>query len=134
MCKHISGFACCSMAVGGGVLAPSTAGTQIIHLVSRLVVGVRLHGTIAALNLRGCGQLKCRPFLCYFAETLRRLRCDVMLFLPVAASMGTRELEQLNDTEFPCSYRMVNDPTSGTVAGAEAVGRRGRTSRTRFAA
>ncbi|KEG08294.1 hypothetical protein DQ04_07511010 [Trypanosoma grayi] len=108
------------MAVGGGtssssgVLAPSMAGGQIIQLCSRLVVGVRLHGTLVAAHPRNPGHLKCRPFLCYFAETLRRLRCDVTLFTPIASRTGT---QQLSAHEFPCPYRAVCDPTSGVSGG-----------------
>ncbi|RNF23948.1 uncharacterized protein Tco025E_02685 [Trypanosoma conorhini] len=108
------------MAVGGGVLTPSTAGAQIIHLASRLVLGVRLHGTIAALSPRGGGsRLKCRPFLRYFAETLRRLRCDVTLFLPITARAGA----PLSDAEFPCVYRVVDDPTAGPAAAGRRAAR-----------
>ncbi|ESS67536.1 hypothetical protein TcG_05860 [Trypanosoma cruzi] len=113
------------MTAGGGVLTPSSAGAQIIHLASRLVVGVRLHGTIAAFHPRTRGQLKCRPFLRYFAETLHRLRCDVTLFVPVNSRTGPQRVAELSTHEFPCEYRVVHDPTSGAADDCGRGQRRG---------
>ncbi|ORC86003.1 uncharacterized protein TM35_000311890 [Trypanosoma theileri] len=134
------------MTVGGNVLTPSSSNVPTIQLSSRLIVGLRLHGTIAALHPRIPGQIKCRPFLRYFAETLRRLHCDVTLFIPptlASAAIPTNitnnttttnnsnsnttsgwQITQLNHHEFPCLYRIVEDPTSGIRNGN--AGSRGR--------
>ncbi|KAG8340336.1 hypothetical protein ERJ75_001660700 [Trypanosoma vivax] len=96
----------------GRVLAPTSSGLQVIQLHSRLVVGIRLHGTIAATHPRVPNQLKCRPFLHYLGRTLQRLQCDVTVFAPVAACSSTGPLSQ---REFPCEYRVVHDPTAGPV-------------------
>ncbi|KAH9586234.1 hypothetical protein LSM04_001681 [Trypanosoma melophagium] len=141
------------MTVGGNVLTPSSSSVPVIQLSSRLIVGLRLHGTIAALHPRIPGQIKCRPFLRYFAETLRRLRCDVTLFIPptlASASVpintntnssntsssfsgfntsnnnnnnnnGMWQITQLSHHEFPCLYRIVEDPTSGLRGGNGGV-------------
>ncbi|SCU68512.1 uncharacterized protein TEOVI_000911300 [Trypanosoma equiperdum] len=98
---------------GGNALTPLTTGLQTIKLRSRLVIGIRLYGSLVAPHPRVSTQIKCRPFLQYFGETLRRLRCDVTLFAPFPNCDSDGKL--LNVKEFPCEYRMVHDPTSGSA-------------------
>nr|CCC95809.1 unnamed protein product [Trypanosoma congolense IL3000] len=110
------------MAAGTGkalTLTPLSTGLQVIHLHSKLVVGIRMHGSIAAPHPRIPSQLKYRPFLHYFGETLRRLRCDVTLFSPIAEFEHGRQL--LSPKEFPCEYRVLHDPTAGASCSQNGV-------------
>lgn len=97
---------------------------QVIHLGSRLVVGIRLVGTIASRNTRNLYALKARPFTRYLAQTLQHLQCDVTLVVDTdrSAQEGLM-LQHLTKHHFPVAFHVLHEkPTAvGTCRHGQSV-------------
>lgn len=91
---------------------------QVITLTTRLIIGIRLQGTIGFIDPRCPFSIKPRPYLTYFAETLRRLQCDVTLFVPTNEEHDRAMMESFHDRDFPLPFRYIHDHSKFVGAGA----------------
>lgn len=82
---------------------------QIIRLGSPLVIGIRVQGTIGYLSPLHSYHIKARPYLHYFADTLRHLRCDVTLLVSTNHQLDSPTISQFASREFPLSFRLLHD-------------------------
>ncbi|EPY29698.1 hypothetical protein AGDE_09913 [Angomonas deanei] len=88
--------------------------SQVLFLnPARLIVGIRLQGTIGHINLNQPNYVRPRPYLHYLSKTLQKLNCDVTLFLPLAPSEQNREMiHMFSHRDFPIPFRVVYDHPS----------------------
>ncbi|CCW62192.1 unnamed protein product [Phytomonas sp. EM1] len=88
----------------------TVGGKQIIQLGSRLVVGIRVQGTIGHSTPSRPNHIKPRPYLHYLVETLKHLRCDVtLLFNAVGSSNEDSYIKQFSQRHFSLPFRYVFD-------------------------
>ncbi|KPI86393.1 hypothetical protein ABL78_4544 [Leptomonas seymouri] len=91
---------------------------QVIALTTRLIIGIRLQGTIGFIDPRSPHSIKPRPYLSYFAETLRRLHCDVTLFVPTNEEHDRDMMDSFHRRDFPVPFRYIHDHSKFVGAGA----------------
>lgn len=91
---------------------------QVIALTTRLIVGIRLQGTIGFIDPRNPYSIKPRPYLAYFAETLRRLHCDVTLFVPTNEDRDRDLMDNFHRRDFSVPFRYVHDHAKLVGAGS----------------
>lgn len=91
---------------------------QVIALTTRLIIGIRLQGTIGFVDPRSPYTIKPRPYLHYFAETLRRLHCDVTVFVPTNEEHDRAMMDSFHDRDFPVPFRYVHDHSKLVGAGS----------------
>ncbi|KAG5511033.1 hypothetical protein GH5_07236 [Leishmania sp. Ghana 2012 LV757] len=82
---------------------------QVIPLASRLVVGIRLQGTIGFVDPAHPYIVKPRPYATYLATTLRRLQCAVALFVPTNTEHDREMMNTFQRRDFPVPFRYVSD-------------------------
>ncbi|CAG9569666.1 conserved hypothetical protein [Leishmania major strain Friedlin] len=91
---------------------------QVIPLASRLIVGIRLQGTIGFVDPASPYVVKPRPYASYLATTLRRLQCAVALFVPTNTEHDREMMNMFYRRDFPVSFRYVNDHSKFIGAGS----------------
>lgn len=91
--------------------------TQVLRLASRLIVGIRLQGTIGFIDPAHPHIIKPRPYLKYLAETLHRLRCDVTLIVPTNPQHDQPLFDRFHAREFPVAFRFLHDQRKFIGAG-----------------
>ncbi|GET86304.1 hypothetical protein, conserved [Leishmania tarentolae] len=91
---------------------------QVISLASRLVVGIRLQGTIGFVDPANPYMVKPRPYVSYLATTLRRLQCAVALFVPTNTEHDGEMMRMFHRRHFCVPFRYVNDHSKFLGAGA----------------
>lgn len=91
---------------------------QVIALTTRLIIGIRLQGTIGFIDPRSRHIIKPRSYLSYFAETLRRLHCDVTLFVPTNEEHDREMIDAFHDRDFPTPFRYIHDHPKFVGAGS----------------
>lgn len=90
---------------------------QVIAITTRLIIGIRLQGTIAYVDPRNRHVIKPRPYLAYLAETLRRLHCDVCLFVPTHEEHDRDAIRLFHARDFPTPFRYLHDQSKLVGAG-----------------
>lgn len=90
---------------------------QVLPLASRLVVGIRLQGTIGHIDPAHPYIIKPRPYAAYLAETLRRLECTVALFVPVNTDQSASMMDHFNHRDFCVPFKYVQDHAKITGIG-----------------
>ncbi|CAJ1017990.1 hypothetical protein Q4I30_001474 [Leishmania utingensis] len=91
---------------------------QVIPLASRLIVGIRLQGTIGFVDPASPYIVKPRPYAAYLATTLRRLQCAVALFVPTNTENDREMMSLFHRLDFPVPFRYVNDHSKIIGAGS----------------
>ncbi|KPA77543.1 hypothetical protein ABB37_06920 [Leptomonas pyrrhocoris] len=91
---------------------------QVIALTTRLIIGIRLQGTIGYIDPRSPCIIKPRPYLAYFAETLRRLHCDVTLFVPTNEEHDRAMMNCFHERDFPTPFHYIHDHSKFVGVGA----------------
>ncbi|KAG5510557.1 hypothetical protein JKF63_06854 [Porcisia hertigi] len=87
----------------------SVGNQHVIPLVGRLVVGIRLQGTVGFINPANPYIVKPRPYAAYLATTLRRLQCAVALFVPTNTEHDREMMDMFYRRDFPVPFRYVMD-------------------------
>ncbi|KAK7197519.1 hypothetical protein NESM_000701700 [Novymonas esmeraldas] len=90
---------------------------QVLPLVSRIVVGIRLQGTIGYIDPAHPYIIKPRPYATYLATTLRRLQCAVVLFVPTNAGHDQAMMDAFYSRDFTVPFRFINDHSKFIGAG-----------------
>lgn len=91
---------------------------QVIPLASRLIVGIRLQGTIGFVDPASPYVVKPRPYASYLATTLRRLQCAVALFVPTNTEHDREMMNVFYRRDFSVPFRYVNDHSKFIGAGS----------------